>query len=251
MMTKNNIYFLLMILLVLPIISAETTFFEGELGYRDDFIMVNEEIPEVIGPYCGDDLCNGDETCSSCPEDCGSCGGGGSSGILVKEFEEERIQICDICFKDLREHLKEKQIVEYAQEDIVRLNSKINDYLKETKSSLNVKVSSGITGNAVLERIETFEQGNMTLGQTRELLENFEVECDSYMPMLGGLIPGRYRSFAVPILIAASVLVIGFAVYLFYVLKRVKKRVRKKVRKKETKKARVSLIHSPPKKYYF
>ena len=24
-------------------------------------------------PYCGDDICNGDETCSSCSEDCGSC----------------------------------------------------------------------------------------------------------------------------------------------------------------------------------
>ena len=43
-------------------------------------------------PACGDTLCNGDETCSTCPEDCGTCpqsppsgpsgggGGGGSSG---------------------------------------------------------------------------------------------------------------------------------------------------------------------------
>jgi len=31
-------------------------------------------------PFCGDELCNGDETCSTCPADCGSCGGGGGGG---------------------------------------------------------------------------------------------------------------------------------------------------------------------------
>lgn len=24
-------------------------------------------------PYCGDGICNGDETCSTCPDDCGTC----------------------------------------------------------------------------------------------------------------------------------------------------------------------------------
>ena len=28
-------------------------------------------------PYCGDGSCNNNETCSTCPQDCGSCGGGG------------------------------------------------------------------------------------------------------------------------------------------------------------------------------
>jgi len=39
-------------------------------------------------PYCGDGVCNGDETCQTCPEDCGPCptppqpspGGGGAGG---------------------------------------------------------------------------------------------------------------------------------------------------------------------------
>jgi hypothetical protein len=31
-------------------------------------------------PYCGDETCNGSETCSTCPGDCGSCGGGGGGG---------------------------------------------------------------------------------------------------------------------------------------------------------------------------
>ncbi|MCK4588927.1 MAG: lamin tail domain-containing protein [Nanoarchaeota archaeon] len=30
--------------------------------------------------YCGDSFCNGDESCSTCPADCGNCNNGGSSG---------------------------------------------------------------------------------------------------------------------------------------------------------------------------
>ena len=31
-------------------------------------------------PYCGDGVCNGDETCSTCPEDCGACPAESSNG---------------------------------------------------------------------------------------------------------------------------------------------------------------------------
>ena len=34
----------------------------------------------VVAPSCGDSSCNGSETCSSCPADCGQCGGGGGGG---------------------------------------------------------------------------------------------------------------------------------------------------------------------------
>ena len=37
-------------------------------------------------PSCGDGSCNGSETCSSCPADCGSCpsgGGGGGGGYIA------------------------------------------------------------------------------------------------------------------------------------------------------------------------
>jgi hypothetical protein len=30
-------------------------------------------VDEIEEPYCGDDSCNGDETCSTCSEDCGTC----------------------------------------------------------------------------------------------------------------------------------------------------------------------------------
>lgn len=31
------------------------------------------EIEEIPEPYCGDETCNNDETCSTCPSDCGQC----------------------------------------------------------------------------------------------------------------------------------------------------------------------------------
>jgi len=34
-------------------------------------------------PSCGNGICNGGETCSTCPADCGSCGGGGGSSSGV------------------------------------------------------------------------------------------------------------------------------------------------------------------------
>jgi parallel beta-helix repeat protein len=34
----------------------------------------------VPAPFCGDGVCNGAETCNSCPADCGTCGGGGDGG---------------------------------------------------------------------------------------------------------------------------------------------------------------------------
>jgi hypothetical protein len=33
------------------------------------------------GAVCGDTVCNGTETCSSCPGDCGGCGGGGGTTV--------------------------------------------------------------------------------------------------------------------------------------------------------------------------
>jgi len=205
MMAKNKVYIFLIMLLVLPIVSAETTFFEGELGYRDDFIMVDEEVPEIVGPYCGDNSCNGAETCSSCSEDCGSCSTGGGGGIIsaLESSDAEKVQVCGICLQDLREHIKEKQNIDYSLEELEVLTTKIN-----------AEVQVGFTSE-----------------QTKVIIENFEEECNSYIPVLGGLIPGRYRSLAIPVLIAVLILIVGFAVYLFYVLTKVR-RVKNKVKHK-------------------
>ena len=40
----------------------------------------------VSNPVCGDNICNGNETCSSCSGDCGNCSGGGGSFIPGTEI---------------------------------------------------------------------------------------------------------------------------------------------------------------------
>lgn len=49
----------------------------------------------TVEPGCGDGICNGSETCSTCPTDCGSCGGGGmpSAWLMPPEAPEEGFQI--------------------------------------------------------------------------------------------------------------------------------------------------------------
>jgi len=186
-----------MVLLAFPLVSSEITFFEGELGYRDDFIMVDVEVSEVVGPYCEDNSCNGAETCSSCRADCGSCITGGGRIISTLEFSEvEKAQVCGICLQDLREHIKEKQNIDYSLEELEILTTKIN-----------AEVEVGFTSE-----------------QTRGIIENFEEECNSYIPILGGLIPGRYRNLAMQILIITSIVSIAFISYLVYIWVSVKKR---------------------------
>jgi len=209
-MVKDKIYIFLIMLLVLPIVSAETTFFEGELGYRDDFIMVGEEVPEVVGPYCGDNSCNGAETCSSCSEDCRSCDSGGGIISNLESSEIEKVKLCDICLQDLKRHIKEKQNIDYSLEELKILTTKINSEV----------------------------QVGFTLEQTRVIIENFEEECNAYIPILGGLIPGRYRSLAMPILVVASIILIAFISSLIYSwIMATKKKVKSKRKlKKKSKK---------------
>jgi hypothetical protein len=49
-------------------------------------LSVTVRIPGV--PYCGDDSCNGSETCSSCSADCGPCPAGGGGGISISPYTE-------------------------------------------------------------------------------------------------------------------------------------------------------------------
>jgi hypothetical protein len=59
-------------------------------GYVFDYQIVNFTV--VIRPYCGDDVCQADEDCSSCPEDCGPCPAAPpppeAPGVGVGEAEE-------------------------------------------------------------------------------------------------------------------------------------------------------------------
>ncbi len=54
---------------------------ESMLEGEGDDHLVRLDLSASGVQYCGDGSCNGDESCSSCPKDCGECSnGGGSSG---------------------------------------------------------------------------------------------------------------------------------------------------------------------------
>ncbi|MCK5096061.1 MAG: PKD domain-containing protein [Candidatus Pacebacteria bacterium] len=72
--------------------SVVLTVTDGEGATSTDTVNVTVE-EEEQGPYCGDDVCNGSETCSTCSQDCGACsiGGGGGGGwfpVLIISHEE-------------------------------------------------------------------------------------------------------------------------------------------------------------------
>jgi hypothetical protein len=56
-------------------------------------VMLGEQQCDSCGPECGDGLCNGEENCADCPDDCFSCGEGeccvanGSPGCEVPEVQ--------------------------------------------------------------------------------------------------------------------------------------------------------------------
>ena len=57
----------------------------------------------VSNPVCGDNVCNGDENCSSCLGDCGSCGGGGGSflpGTEITMGDESKKKIEEVKIGD-------------------------------------------------------------------------------------------------------------------------------------------------------
>jgi len=51
--------------------------------------------PVIIEPYCGDDVCDIDENCATCPGDCGVCGEEAEYGWLPDLNEALPQQLCD------------------------------------------------------------------------------------------------------------------------------------------------------------
>lgn len=60
-----------------------------------DVALPLEAMTQCEAPFCGDDVCTGDETCGSCALDCGNCCGN-------SVCDEAQGESCDVCADDCR-----------------------------------------------------------------------------------------------------------------------------------------------------
>ncbi len=196
---KRGIFLFLVCILFLQLVSADTTFFEGDLGYREDFIMA--PISEAGGVVlCGDNSCNSGENCEICPKDCGACTSG-SSGI-------NREPVCDVIFNSLKEHIRRYQDIDYNENELeslqIQLKEELNSYLRNN--------------------------------QVEALVENFDDECGRPYPILSGFVTGRFRTFFTPLRIIISFTLLISLIFLYWMLRKSRKNKFKKRIKRRKKK---------------
>ena len=131
-MKKELVIFLICILLIQFVI-ADTTFFEGDLGYTGNFVIA----PSPTG---------GTPT---------TVGGGGGGATPIREIILEEIiilenhldsQICEICFESIKTQVKEKRTIEYTEQELEALTLDINTQL-----------NAGVSTNYISFFIKNFE----------------------------------------------------------------------------------------------
>jgi len=97
---------------------AETTFFEGGYGYRDDFVMAG--LPEEA-------LVEDVVVLQS-----------SSGGYFLKE-EYNQTLVCYACSDSLREHIREYRNIDYDEEEVTVLTEEINEELVVDLSNNQVR----------------------------------------------------------------------------------------------------------------
>jgi len=173
------IFVILLSIFLAPVISAETTFFEGDYDYRDDFIMAN--LPENVVEAISEEA----EILKT------------SGGSYFLEQKCNTTLICEVCMDSLKEHVKKYQQIDYNEEEISILTSKINQEF----------------------------QANLSNNQVRYIIENFEDECDAPYPLLGGFASGRLRDLMNPLLLGIMIIILISIIILgYFIIKALKKR---------------------------
>ena len=97
----------------------------------------------VQSTYCGDGLCNGGETCSSCPFDCGSCGSG-SNWIFIhhhtdeNETNETNMSIIEPMIDNMTDNTTIEQDLDRtrAKEKIDEVKSGLRQYDEKAKEKI-------------------------------------------------------------------------------------------------------------------
>ena len=117
---KKEVLYLLIICILLPFVSADTTFFEGDLGYGEDFIMA--PVPEggiIEGTIAGE-------------QEIESIISGG--GILVRQKGIAETITCPLIFESLKGHIEKKRSIEYTEKELEILTIEVNQELKKDLS---------------------------------------------------------------------------------------------------------------------
>lgn len=115
---KRELIILLICILLVQVVYAETTFFEGDLGYRGDFIIAN--LPEEV-------IEAGVEILPS-----------GGGGYFLRQAYNKTL-VCDVCSDSLRQHIKEEQNIDYNEDEIVILTYEINQEFQTDLSNNQVR----------------------------------------------------------------------------------------------------------------
>lgn len=182
--------FLVGMVLLLRVVSSDTTFFEG--NFDDNFIMTGNNSVDYDSVYCGNSVCDVNEDCENCMRDCGDCDVGGGGRGFVAELNETLI--CDYVSDFLERG--------GAEDEYVALKNKIN-------SESMVKISE--------ERLLLY-------------LNNYDKECVVLeSSTLGGVISygdliEKREYWPWSFLLVVVVFVVSFLIYILFFKKRRKKR---------------------------
>jgi len=179
-MKKEVVILILICILLMQSVIADTTFFEGDLGYTGNFIIV----PSTTG---------GTTTVVS--------GGGGGGGTpLTTIVPQETIilenhldlQICEICFESIKNHVKEKRTIEYTEQELEALTLNINTQL-----------NAGVSANYI-----SF------------FIKNFEDRCDRNLPLAIAFAGGRFRDLITPLMGFVLIIVLIFFIIIFLITRK-------------------------------
>jgi len=152
-MKRGEILLVLIAILLISPVLAETTFFEGDSGYRDDFIMAN--LPPEIAVAISEGAQVGETS---------------TGGFFLRQVYNTS-EVCVYCYENLKQHIEETRKINYSEQDVILLASEINTELK-----------ADLSNNQVRYIIENFEDecnmplpllGGFASGRSTDLLSPF------------------------------------------------------------------------------
>jgi len=201
----KKVYLFAIVLLVLPVISAETTFFEGEL--RDDFIMADLEEAEVTGD-------SGTSSEGIATESVPSSGGSCPPDYQLIEGKCIKKEIKDTVLNESEESSFPIELV---------CNTVFEAFRTQVKSEGEIN-SSSLDVEMIAIDLSQEQEIEVLAGDIQEYVSDFEEKCDSFLPLGISVELGIYKKLDLMILFILLGLVCLFIIgYLIFRLKKKRK----------------------------